>query len=269
MRRPPDRPIAAKRPKTPLSRPSSPRSRVRIEIGRSGGEARRRRHPSSDAFGINSSPPAFSAPEFSTDPPASPNIAAWTCSPPPASNCPAPARPARGLRARARCARRCSPTRFWRKRGRKPRSRRPRRSAMRHRLCAPRQAGVRQTVRSRGPADLHLVHPRKAARYKTADPDSVYTLAFERPIRRGAVDVALGRFEDGSGMNEIVAPFELKGPTTRDLDAPMPGRGRSRCSRPGTTRWTRRARNGCCCRIAWKSGSTVSGAGATPTKSST
>jgi len=52
-------------------------------------------------------------------------------------------------------------------------------------------------------------------------------LAYERPIRRGAVDVALGRFHDADGLEEIIAPFELKGPTTLDLDAPMPGRGRS------------------------------------------
>jgi len=62
--------------------------------------------------------------------------------------------------------------------------------------------------------------------YKTADPDSIYTLAFERPIRRGQVDVALGRFSESDGLNEIVAPFEFKGPRA-DLDAPTPGRGRS------------------------------------------
>ncbi|PPD46172.1 MAG: type I restriction endonuclease subunit M [Methylocystis sp.] len=63
--------------------------------------------------------------------------------------------------------------------------------------------------------------------YKTADPDAVYSLAFERPIRHGRVDVALGRFDDAGGINEIAAPFEFKGPRTTDLDAPMPGRGRS------------------------------------------
>src|SRR5271155_2202856 len=63
--------------------------------------------------------------------------------------------------------------------------------------------------------------------YKSADPDSVYSLAYERPIRRGAVDVALGRFHDADGLDDITAPCERKGPTTLDLDAPMPGRGRS------------------------------------------
>ena len=56
-----------------------------------------------------------------------------------------------------------------------------------------------------------------------------HTLAFEHPIRNGAVDVALGRFsgEDDGRKDEIVAPFELKGPDTVDLDQVMPGRGRS------------------------------------------
>lgn len=63
--------------------------------------------------------------------------------------------------------------------------------------------------------------------YKKYEPDQPYTLAFERPIRRGAVDVALGRFPNPDGEDEIIAPFEMKGPDTTDLDAIMPGRGRS------------------------------------------
>src|SRR5271155_3279904 len=43
--------------------------------------------------------------------------------------------------------------------------------------------------------------------YKSADPDSVYSLAYERPIRRGAVDVTLGRFHDADGLDDIIAPF--------------------------------------------------------------
>jgi hypothetical protein len=62
--------------------------------------------------------------------------------------------------------------------------------------------------------------------YTPLDTQSDYTLEEERPIARGKVDVALGRFQPG-GRGEIVAPLELKGPKTRDLDAPMPGRGRS------------------------------------------
>lgn len=63
--------------------------------------------------------------------------------------------------------------------------------------------------------------------YRKYDPDQPYTLAFERPIRRGAVDVALGRFPNPEGLDEIIAPFEMKGPDTADLDAIMPGRGLS------------------------------------------
>jgi hypothetical protein len=63
--------------------------------------------------------------------------------------------------------------------------------------------------------------------YTPFDPDRLYTLAFERPIRRGSVDVALGRFGGTTGQEEIVAPLELKGPATADLDAVPAGRGRS------------------------------------------
>jgi hypothetical protein len=67
----------------------------------------------------------------------------------------------------------------------------------------------------------------KVLGYTTFDPDQPYTVAFEHPIRRGAVDVALGNFCGTGGSAELVAPFELKGPGTTDLDAIMPGRGRS------------------------------------------
>lgn len=60
--------------------------------------------------------------------------------------------------------------------------------------------------------------------FEAGKPDN---LAIERPIRRGSVDVALGFFPDEAGEERVVAPFELKGPGTRDLDAIMPGRGRS------------------------------------------
>lgn len=54
-----------------------------------------------------------------------------------------------------------------------------------------------------------------------------YSLAFERMLRRKPVDVALGRFfPDGEG-DTVLAPFEMKGPDTPDLDKIMPGRGLS------------------------------------------
>lgn len=63
--------------------------------------------------------------------------------------------------------------------------------------------------------------------YQQMGAEGAFSLAFEQPIRSGAVDVALGRFGLPDGKQEIIAPFELKGPTTIDLDAIMPGRGRS------------------------------------------
>ncbi|WP_217353984.1 Eco57I restriction-modification methylase domain-containing protein [Ruegeria arenilitoris] len=52
-----------------------------------------------------------------------------------------------------------------------------------------------------------------------------YTVSTEQTILRGSVDLALGRF--GGPKPEILAPFELKGADTRDLDAIMPGRNKS------------------------------------------
>lgn len=52
-----------------------------------------------------------------------------------------------------------------------------------------------------------------------------YTVSSEQAILRGSVDLALGRF--GAKTPEILAPFELKGADTRDLDAIMPGRNKT------------------------------------------
>lgn len=62
--------------------------------------------------------------------------------------------------------------------------------------------------------------------YEKYDPDRSYTLAEERTIRNGKVDVALGRFSEADG-DTIVAPLELKGPSAADLDLIPSGRGRS------------------------------------------
>ncbi|MDP1731953.1 MAG: N-6 DNA methylase [Devosia sp.] len=66
----------------------------------------------------------------------------------------------------------------------------------------------------------------KVLGYTQYDPDTSFTLGFERRIRNGSVDVALGRFSDVGG-DVVVAPLEMKGPSTFDLDAIMPGRGKS------------------------------------------
>ena len=52
-----------------------------------------------------------------------------------------------------------------------------------------------------------------------------YNVSTEQAILRGSVDLALGRF--GGKIPEIIAPFELKGADTPDLDAIMPGRNKS------------------------------------------
>jgi len=52
-----------------------------------------------------------------------------------------------------------------------------------------------------------------------------YTVATEQSILQGSVDLALGRF--GGKTPEIIAPFELKGAKTKDLDAIMPGRNKT------------------------------------------
>lgn len=54
-----------------------------------------------------------------------------------------------------------------------------------------------------------------------------YTLKHEATIRTGSADVALGRFGEDERDDEIVAPFELKGPSSVDLDRIDPGRKRS------------------------------------------
>lgn len=63
--------------------------------------------------------------------------------------------------------------------------------------------------------------------YKQIGSEDSYTLAFEYPIRHGSVDVALGKFGLAGSRDEVIAPFEFKGPSTIDLDAIVPGRGRS------------------------------------------
>lgn len=53
-----------------------------------------------------------------------------------------------------------------------------------------------------------------------------YTLATEYPVAKGRVDLALGTFlgEKDTSKNNVLAPLELKGAATKNLDAIMPGR---------------------------------------------
>lgn len=52
-----------------------------------------------------------------------------------------------------------------------------------------------------------------------------WSLQREQQVGRGSVDVALGHFTESDA--QIIAPFELKGAKTRDLDAIMSGRHKS------------------------------------------
>lgn len=52
-----------------------------------------------------------------------------------------------------------------------------------------------------------------------------HTVTSEKAILRGSVDLAIGNF--GPEKSQIIAPFELKGAKTKDLDAIMPGRAKS------------------------------------------
>jgi hypothetical protein len=62
--------------------------------------------------------------------------------------------------------------------------------------------------------------------YSRIDPDKPYTLADQQTLGSGAVDTALGNFQVGE-ETRVLAPFELKGPDTKDLDHIMPGRGKT------------------------------------------
>ena len=61
--------------------------------------------------------------------------------------------------------------------------------------------------------------------YSSAVKSAYHTVTSEQSILRGSVDLALGEF--GPDHSQIIAPFELKGAKTKDLDAIMPGRSKS------------------------------------------
>lgn len=66
----------------------------------------------------------------------------------------------------------------------------------------------------------------KVLGYTDVGSADTYTIAREYPIARGRVDLALGHFigEKDTSKNTVLAPFELKGAGTKNLDAIMPGR---------------------------------------------
>ena len=60
--------------------------------------------------------------------------------------------------------------------------------------------------------------------YETIGHGDNWTIAREYGIASGAVDLALGHFSQDKQQDRVIAPLELKGARTRDLDAIMPGR---------------------------------------------
>jgi hypothetical protein len=61
--------------------------------------------------------------------------------------------------------------------------------------------------------------------YVSAAKSPTHTVTSEQAILSGSVDLALGHFD--TEHSQIIAPFELKGAKTKDLDAIMPGRAKS------------------------------------------
>ncbi|WP_456405373.1 Eco57I restriction-modification methylase domain-containing protein, partial [Thiolapillus sp.] len=60
--------------------------------------------------------------------------------------------------------------------------------------------------------------------YQTIGHGDTWTIAREYGVAGGAVDLALGHFHADASKDQVIAPFELKGARTSNLDAIMPGR---------------------------------------------
>lgn len=61
--------------------------------------------------------------------------------------------------------------------------------------------------------------------YADFNDSGAWTIDAEAQIGAGSVDLALGHFSKDN--RRIIAPFELKGAKTKDLDAIMPGRAKT------------------------------------------
>lgn len=62
--------------------------------------------------------------------------------------------------------------------------------------------------------------------YTTVGEANTYTVSVEYPVAKGRVDLAIGHFlgDKDYSKDTVLAPFELKGANTKNLDAIMPGR---------------------------------------------
>ncbi|HEX3885003.1 MAG TPA: N-6 DNA methylase [Stellaceae bacterium] len=61
--------------------------------------------------------------------------------------------------------------------------------------------------------------------YRSFDASGAATVSVKQAVGAGEVDLALGRFS--ADHSDILAPFELKGPSLKNLDAIMPGRAKT------------------------------------------
>lgn len=84
-------------------------------------------------------------------------------------------------------------------------------------------------IQSLGETELHGSFMQKVVieglGYKGPVTEGSYSVTQEKAIISGSVDLALGHFSDDG--RRIVAPFELKGANTKNLDAIMPGRAKT------------------------------------------
>ena len=89
-------------------------------------------------------------------------------------------------------------------------------------ISSGRVAGIKETALH---ADFKSNIVEAVLGYQGAVTGAEHTVTAEKTILRGSVDLALGHFTEEGG--QIIAPFELKGAKTKDLDAIMPGRAKS------------------------------------------
>jgi hypothetical protein len=61
--------------------------------------------------------------------------------------------------------------------------------------------------------------------YRSFDASGTATVSVKQAVGTGEVDLALGHFS--ASRTDILAPFELKGPALKSLDAIMPGRAKT------------------------------------------
>jgi hypothetical protein len=61
--------------------------------------------------------------------------------------------------------------------------------------------------------------------YRSFDASGTATVSVKQSVGQGEVDLALGHFS--ASRTDILAPFELKGPSLKNLDAIMPGRAKT------------------------------------------